>query len=632
MKLNDVSLRTKLTGLALFGMAVLLVTVGAGWWGWQRLSAASLTSDAARDAGAAFAEVRLAERSWCLLFADERATELEAACGRLTGILDRPQMSGGEAVRQALAQYRSGFADLVAAQQAERAVETQMDRAIAEVQRLVDALALDLAKRQTNLQQEGEDLTADEFNLIAALRDGTAVTLRLGNHFARFQLTDDLAPLAAFEQILAKEGASARNCIITFASTKNSATSWKTKAEVIVASMTACAPLPSQARTAHARFVAAQAALDTAALSLQEAVERSRGQAGDSIRRTTVTVAWAVGGIVLIAPIILLVVSQLLVKAILRPLSGAMSLADRIAHGDFTDRAQATCQDETGRLTETLNSMAGMLSGRIGQVAKQAIVVGTDANNLSRLSERLSSAAGTTTAQAGTVRSVAQEVAAAINTVAAASSEMEASIGEIARAASEAAGAAEAGVGETAAASQTVAKLSTSSREIGDVVQLISSIAEQTNLLALNATIEAARAGDAGRGFAVVAGEVKALARQTAAATAEITSKVHGIQGDATATTEAIARISAQITRIADSQRQVATAVEEQSATTKEISGSASRAAEGGGRITEAADRLAAAATEASSGADEAQRAARGLQTTSDGLTSVVAQFQLSSS
>ncbi|OYQ20428.1 hypothetical protein CHR90_04990 [Elstera cyanobacteriorum] len=64
--------------------------------------------------------------------------------------------------------------------------------------------------------------------------------------------------------------------------------------------------------------------------------------------------------------------------------------------------------------------------------------------------------------------------------------------------------------------------LSDALSRISKVAAGINAIARQTNLLALNATIEAARAGEAGRGFAVVAGEVKALARQTSDATAEI--------------------------------------------------------------------------------------------------------------
>ncbi len=79
-------------------------------------------------------------------------------------------------------------------------------------------------------------------------------------------------------------------------------------------------------------------------------------------------------------------------------------------------------------------------------------------------------------------------------------------------------------------ARERIKRLSESSQNISKVVSLISNFATQTNLLALNASLEATRAGEYGKGFAVVADEVRSLARQSAAATAEIEALVEEIQ------------------------------------------------------------------------------------------------------
>ena len=197
-------------------------------------------------------------------------------------------------------------------------------------------------------------------------------------------------------------------------------------------------------------------------------------------------------------------------------------------------------------------------------MARSAQALGGSSEELTSVSTTIAASAEQASAQANVVSAAAEQVSRNVQTVATGAEEMGASIREIAQNANEAARVAGTAVEVAHATNETVCKLGASSREIGEVVKVITSIAEQTNLLALNATIEAARAGEAGKGFAVVANEVKDLAQETAKATENISRMIEAIQGDTAGAVEAIGQISAVIGQINDYQTTIASAVEEQ--------------------------------------------------------------------
>lgn len=297
--------------------------------------------------------------------------------------------------------------------------------------------------------------------------------------------------------------------------------------------------------------------------------------------------------------------------------------------GDLTADITVSGEDSIGRMGEGLSAFFEDLRGTMSQFADSSHQLASSAEQLTAVSQQMAGNAEETATQVNVVSAATEEVTSNVQVAATGSEEMSASIREIAKSSASAAKIAKQAVDVADSANSTIKDLGESSVEIGKVIKVITSIAQQTNLLALNATIEAARAGEAGKGFAVVANEVKELAKQTAVATEDISSKIEAIQTGSQGAVEAIAEVSTIIAQINDISNTIASSVEEQTATTNEISRNVSEAARGSAEIGQNITGVATAAESTTQGANDTLQAAGGLSQMAAQLQELVEKFKL---
>ncbi|RMH51585.1 MAG: hypothetical protein D6682_04150 [Zetaproteobacteria bacterium] len=279
---------------------------------------------------------------------------------------------------------------------------------------------------------------------------------------------------------------------------------------------------------------------------------------------------------------------------------------------DFTRKAQET-QKALADFEERIKGVVEEMAQVSGAIERQAGHLAESAENSKNRAASSTEGAQVAANNVGTVAAAAEELTASI----ALEGEHIVEAGKIVNRAIEQANATRATVGE----------LGKATKEIGDVVELISEIAEQTNLLALNASIEAARAGEAGRGFAVVAGEVKDLANQTAQATDQISRQIKRLQAESDQSTEAIHAIADTIAEVVNITGQITSEADQQQEATQEIAASIANANDSVVQVTENMADVTRAAEETGEASQEMLTAAKRLEETTTKLNDFVYDF-----
>ncbi|MCL6638491.1 MAG: methyl-accepting chemotaxis protein [Firmicutes bacterium] len=235
--------------------------------------------------------------------------------------------------------------------------------------------------------------------------------------------------------------------------------------------------------------------------------------------------------IVAVAAGLALIIALFIARSVAAPVVALERAAGRMAGGDLTgELLKVKNRDEIGLLALSFNQMAASIKDLAMHLRDKAASVAAAADQLTASCQQTATAATENASTMNEIESSVEMVTRNASDVAAAALAAAEQAREGSRSLERVTKQMQNISMSSAGAQKVIEGLNEKSKNITQIVDLITHIAGQTNLLALNAAIEAARAGEQGRGFAVVAEEVRNLAEQSAGAAKEIYSLINEVQ------------------------------------------------------------------------------------------------------
>ncbi|HEV8484514.1 MAG TPA: methyl-accepting chemotaxis protein [Blastocatellia bacterium] len=351
-----------------------------------------------------------------------------------------------------------------------------------------------------------------------------------------------------------------------------------------------------------------------------------------STRETQKTTTVLTTIIILACGLALAVASMYVGRAVTKPLSRAVKVANAVAQGDLSGSVEVGLSDEIGQLLDAINQMTtyvkemaevadNIASGNLSVRVQPRSDRDSFGNAFVAMIAKLSQVIGEVRSGANAVASAAMQVSSSSNSLSQGTSEqaafveettssldqMNASITQNAENSRHMEQMAMKGVKDAEESGKAVRETVEAMKAISEKISIIEEIAYQTNLLALNAAIEAARAGEHGRGFAVVATEVRKLAERSQSAAKEISRLTTSSVNIAERSGQLLSELVPSIKKTADLVLDVAAASNEQSSGVAQINKAMSQ-------VDQVTQRNASAAEELSSTAEEMASQAEALQ------------------
>ncbi|MFV8827280.1 methyl-accepting chemotaxis protein [Alkalihalobacterium sp. APHAB7] len=320
-------------------------------------------------------------------------------------------------------------------------------------------------------------------------------------------------------------------------------------------------------------------------------------------------------------------------RKLVTPIQRLSELTTKVAQGDLTIASEYESNDEVGTLGSNFNAMIKKIQELLLRIEKVSTTVKTSSDVMLISSEETKSSAeqvavtinelaSGTTDIADSVTNTTDRMNTMLNTVnkiACYTDDVIATSSQSKDVAFKGQGSAEAAIvsmndihQSVDQAKMIIRKLDQQSREIGNIIEIITNIAEQTNLLALNASIEAARAGEQGKGFAVVANEVRKLAKETNESATKIATLIHETQEESSRAVQAIEGGSnvvqdgkKTVQEAGDAFREIATYVESVLSKNTQIHDAVQQLTTIGQEIGQDMESISAVTEQASAGAEE---------------------------